>query len=108
MSRTISVELDSDFLIELFCNRLADKWLKTRSGEEYELWEQLYKNDVENGEFDNAYIDVNDIVDEDYVTYIDCVDRNQCFEEYGFDPEEDPDGRVRVTNGHLYLINTVV
>ena len=107
MGRMITVEMDSDSMIDLLCERLADRWLKTTFGDEYLLWCQFYTDEVESGVWDNGYFDVAQIVDNDYVNYIACVDRDQCIDEYGFDPEIDEDGRVRATDGTLYLINTV-
>lgn len=106
MSRMITVKIDSDDMIEMLCDRVAD-WTKTSFGDEYDLWCEYYEMAVDNGLYDDMEdFNVGVIVDNDYVNYLTCVTREECIDDYGFDPEEDEDGRVMVSNGDLYIIST--
>lgn len=107
MSRMITVQIDSDDMIEMLMDRLSAYWLKTSLGEEYDLWLQYYTDAVENGYYDGSDFNIAEIVDNDYVNYINFMDRESCIDEYGFDPEEDEDGRVLATDGEYYLISAV-
>ena len=105
MSRMITVKIDSETLTDMLCDQVAD-WTNTSFGDEYDLWCDYYEMAVDSGFYDDMEdFSVAYIVDNDYVNYLQCITREDCIDEYGFDPEEDEDGRVMVSNGDgLYII----
>jgi hypothetical protein len=64
MSRTISIQMDSDDMIQALVDRVGF-W--TDDSDVIELFEQYYERMVEGGCFDGCEFDVMSIVDNDYV-----------------------------------------
>lgn len=108
MSRMISVKIDSDILTEMLWERFDNMWSEQDrlSSDEEELWHALFEEIIDNEIFNANDFDVAEIVDNSYVNEFRCLSREDCIDEYGFDPEEDEDGRVFVSNGDLYIIST--
>jgi hypothetical protein len=104
----ITVKIDSDILTEMLCDRFDLMWSAQDrlSSDEEELWHTLFEEIVDNEMFNANDFDVAEIVDNSYITEFRCRSREECIDEYGFDPEEDEDGRVFVSNGDLYIIST--
>ena len=64
MGRTISIQMDSDDMIQALCDRVK-YW--TDDSDILELFEQYYEHAVDNGYFDGCEFNVMSIVDNDYV-----------------------------------------
>lgn len=66
----INVKIDSNDLLNLLMDRLLTWWLKN-DGEcvEAKLFEKMYENYCENGYFEDAELNVMNIVDNDYVNW---------------------------------------
>lgn len=64
MGRMISIQMDSDDMIEALVDRVG-YW--TNNSDVLELFEQYYEHAVEGGCFDGSEFDVMSIVDNDYV-----------------------------------------
>lgn len=73
-SYMVSVKLNEDFVVEALVDRVRF-W--TRSIEVIELYRKMYENYVYNGLFDGIELDVNVIVDNDYVNYCDIIDEDR-------------------------------
>ena len=93
------IKIDNDELVEMLVNRL-DYW--DASKEVKELYEKMYTNYAENGCFEEAELNVNGIVDNDYINYCHVLDdSDDCFEavlkhyhdgDYDISCEDDCDG----------------
>ena len=81
MGRMISIQMDSDDMIEALCNRVGC-W--TDDSDVIELFTQYYENAVNNGCFDGCEFNVMSIVDNDYVNNTSITYR----EEYESDREK--------------------
>lgn len=82
MSRMVSIQMDSDDMIEALVERLHT-W--TDDEDVREVFEQYYENAVFNGCFDGCEFNVMSIVDNDYVNNmsITSIDEyNEAREEY--------------------------
>ena len=77
MSRMISIQMDSDDMIEALVDRVG-AWTDDR--EVIELFEQYYEYMVDSGCFDGCEFNVMSIVDNDYVNNLSIVTRGE-FEE---------------------------
>ena len=77
----ITVKIDEADLLDMLVDRVG-YWTDDR--DVLKLYEQYYENMVYNGYFDGAELDINSIVDNDYVNYLTVVDRD----EYNKDREE--------------------
>ena len=103
----ITVKIDSDVLTEMLWERFDNMWAHNcRSTDEEELWHRFFEELIDNEVFNANDFDVAEIVDNSYVNEFRCLTREECIDEYGFDPEEDDDGRVWVYDGNLYIIST--
>lgn len=104
----ITIKIDSDVLIEMLWERFDNMWSAQDglSRDEEELWHSLFAEIIDNEAFNANDFDVAEIVDNSYVNEFRCLTREECIDEYGFDPEEDDEGRVWVTDGNLYIIST--
>ena len=107
MSRMLTVKIDSDILTEMLCERFDNMWSEQDrlSSDEEILWHALFEEIIDNDMFDANDFDVAEIVDNSYVNEYSCYTRDDCIQYCGFDPEEDEDGRVFVSNGDLYIIS---
>ena len=77
----ITVKIDELDLLDMLVDRVG-YWTDDR--DVLKLYEQYYDSMVYGGCFDGAELDINSIVDNDYVNYLTVVDR----EEYNKDREE--------------------
>lgn len=77
----ITVKIDEADLLDMLVDRVG-YWTDDR--DVLKLYEQYYDSLVYGGCFDGAELDINSIVDNDYVNYLTVVDR----EEYNKDREE--------------------
>jgi hypothetical protein len=74
MGRMISIQMDSDDMIEALIERVGS-W--TNDSDVIELFEQYYENAVENGCFDGCEFNVMSIVDNDYVNNTSVITRSE-------------------------------
>ena len=102
----ITIKIDSDVLIEMLWERFDNMWSDGLSKDEEELWHQLFAEIIDERAFDANDFDVAEIVDNSYVNEFRCLTREECIDEYKFDPEDDDEGRVWVYDGNLYIIST--
>ena len=77
----ITVKIDEADLLDMLVDRVG-YWTDDR--DVLKLYEQYYDSMVYGGCFDGAELDINSIVDNDYVNWLTVVDR----EEYNKDREE--------------------
>lgn len=77
----ITVKIDEADLLDMLVDRV-DYWTSDR--DVLKLYEQYYDSLVYGGCFEDAELDINSIVDNDYVNYLTVVDRD----EYNKDREE--------------------
>ena len=77
----ITVKIDEADLLDMLVDRVG-YWTDDR--DVLKLYEQYYDSMIYGGCFDGAELDINSIVDNDYVNYLTTVDR----EEYNKDREE--------------------
>ena len=77
----ITVKIDEADLLDMLVDRVG-YWTDDR--DILKLYEQYYDSLVYDGCFDGAELDINSIVDNDYVNYLTVVDRD----EYNKDREE--------------------
>ena len=74
MGRTISIQMDSDDMIQALCDRVK-YW--TDDSDILELFEQYYEHAVEGGYFDGCEFNVMSIVDNDYVNNTSIMTREE-------------------------------
>lgn len=82
MGRMVSIQMDSDDMIDALCDRVSF-W--TNDEDVRELFEQYYENMVEGCYFDECEFNVMSIVDNDYVNNMSVTskgDYNEAREEY--------------------------
>lgn len=82
MGRMVSIQMDSDDMIEALVERLHT-W--TNDEDVREVFEQYYENLVESGCFDGCEFNVMSIVDNDYVNNLSITsidEYNEAREEY--------------------------
>lgn len=94
--RLISIKIDDETLLDELMNRVYF-WTKTQ-GIEYDLYEDMYRNKIDGGVFDNTELDIKEIVDNDYVNYCRIVrkeddDYEDILEEYKNGYYETKDGK---------------
>lgn len=70
----ITVKIDEAALLDMLVDRVG-YW--TDDKDVLELYEQYYDSLVYGGCFDGAELDINSIVDNDYVNYLTTVDREE-------------------------------
>ena len=70
----ITVKIDEEDLLEMLVKRVG-YWTDDR--DVLKLYEQYYENMVYGGCFEDAELDINSIVDNDYVNYLTIVDREE-------------------------------
>lgn len=66
----VNVKIDGDELLEMLINRIKF-W--TKDDDVVELYRKMYENYIEGGCFDGIELDVDAIVDNDYVNYCNVV-----------------------------------
>lgn len=70
----ITVKIDEADLLDMLVDRVG-YWTDDR--DVLKLYEQYYENMVYNGYFEDAELDINSIVDNDYVNWLTVVDREE-------------------------------
>lgn len=64
----ITVKIDEDDFLDMLMDHLIEFW--TKDGKKAnELFEQMYRNKINDGVFEGSIVDIADTVDDDYVNY---------------------------------------
>lgn len=82
----VTVKIDEDVLVEMLMDRLREFWKPTSVEEE--LYQEYYQGLVDNGALDGQEFDPSAIVDNDYVNYLNVIDKSE-FNSYGIEDEDD-------------------
>lgn len=78
MARTISVEIDIDTAVNMLMERLS-AW--TNDKDTQKAFEQMYRENCEDGLYDGGSFDIMQIVDNDWVNWICVVDKSEVSKE---------------------------
>lgn len=70
----ININIDENTLLNMLLDRL-EKWTKDQN--EIELFEIYYRNLIENGCFEGSNLNVDLIVDNDYINCLSVVDKDE-------------------------------
>jgi len=105
MGRPITITIDSDDLIEMFCDRVAF-WSDSLNPQAQDLFCDYYAELVEDGVFDGMKdFSVANIVDNDVVNEIDVVVKEDL-PEYNIDLDNDEGtDRILYSDGETFLIS---
>ena len=102
MSRMVNVMIDSDDMIEMLCDRLAD-WTNGTYSPDYELFSQYYEDAVDNMFYDDSEFNPALIVDNDWVNEMTVITEDE-FDNWNIDDEDD--ARIILSDGEgHYLIS---
>lgn len=98
----VTVKIDEDALIKMLLDRLKC-WTSDESVKN--LYKDYYEELVYSGCFEGCKLDIEVIVDNDYVNYFKTISKEE-FGEWNIESEED--NRIRAFNKekNLYLIET--
>ena len=96
----IKVNLSEETLLEAIMDRV-EFW--TSETDALDLYEEYYRGLIESGCFDDTTLDIDDLVDNDYVNYTQVISRED-FENYNIEYEYDD--KILVANKDNYLIQT--
>ena len=72
LSESISMEVDEDDLLDMLMNRVYD-WNESSNDIVYKLYEKMYSNMIDEGIFEGAPLDINGVVDNDWVNWCNVV-----------------------------------
>lgn len=81
----INVNIDENTLLNMLLDRLE---YLTTDHDKMELFEDYYSRLIDCGAFDGSNLDVYAIVDNDYINYLDVVDKDEL-SNYDIDIDED-------------------
>lgn len=70
----IRVRIDEDEFLDMLINRV-EYW--TQSKDVINLYEEMYKNYIESGCFDDIEMNINAIVDNDFVNYCSVIEEGE-------------------------------
>lgn len=73
------VEIDDDTLLAMLMNRV-EVW-REKGSVDYNLFEQMYKNNCDSGIFEGGKVSVDEIVDNDVVNWCSSYNREDLSEE---------------------------
>ena len=104
MGRMINVTIDSDDMIEMLCDRLAD-WTNGTMNPDYDLFSQYYEMAVEEGYYDDSEFNPALIVDNDWVNYMSVITEDE-FEQYGIEDTDDERIILSDEDGHYLISHT--
>lgn len=98
----ITVKINENTLLDMLMDRV-EFWSNVSA--ENELFRKYYQELIEGGGFDGCELDINYIVDNDYINNTAVILKKE-FENFGIKDEED--GRIleRDEENNLYLIQT--
>lgn len=104
MEDYILVKIDKDDALDMLMNRLSDRW--TDDDDVYELYEEMYRNYLDEGVFNGREFNVDVIVDNDYVNYCDVIDStderyDDCVLAYGADDLDFSESSEYSTSGYI-------
>lgn len=74
VKKMVMVNIDNDTLVDMLIDRLK-VW--TQDNETISLYRKMYDNYCDSGVFDGSELDVNNIVDNDYVNYCNTVEKSE-------------------------------
>ena len=74
----VTVQIDEDDLLDMLMDRVA-VW--TNDTEVQDLYEEMYRNCIDDGCFEGAELDIMVTVDNDYVNYCSTLCKEDCSEE---------------------------
>lgn len=99
----VNVRIDEDTMLDMLMDRLSF-W--TEDDVYHKLFEQYYYNLIYGGCFDGIEFDVMEIVDNDYVNWLDVITKED-FENYNIEDENDYHIETSYNDGEetYYLIN---
>ena len=85
MNDYILVKIDKDDALDMLIERLRLMW--TQEDDVVDMYEDMYKNYIDNDVFDNKEFNVSEIVDNDWVNYCDVIRKSddyydECVEAY--------------------------
>ena len=101
MSRMITVQIDSDDMIDMLLDRLA-VWTKTTFGDEWDCWVSYIEDLVEGGALDDCEFSVMGIIDNLYVNDTSMITKDE-WDNYGIESEDDD--RILSHVGDYYLVS---
>lgn len=78
MAGTITVKIDIDTAVEMLMERLS-AW--TKDSDTLKAYEQMYRENCEDGLYDGGNFDIMQIVDNDWVNWICVVDKSEVSKE---------------------------
>ena len=113
MKDYIEVRIDKDDALDMLVERLRTMW--TQDDAVVELYENMYKDYIDNDVFDNKEFNVSEIVDNDWVNYCDVVEEgddyyDECVEalengDYELENGYYIEGHKDLDNGkHIFLV----
>ena len=98
----VTIKIDEDTLLEMLLDRV-EYW--TSNEDVIELYSEYYKDLIYSEYFEDTELDINYIVDNDYINYFTTISKDD-FKDY--DIEDETDERIVTFNEDkdLYLIRT--
>lgn len=98
----ITIKINEDTLLEMLLDRV-EYW--TSDEDVVDLYGEYYKDLIDCGCFEDTELDINYIVDNDYINYLTTISKED-FEDYNI--EDETNERIVASNKDkdLYLIRT--
>lgn len=98
----ITIKINEDILLEMLLDRV-EYW--TNDEDVVDLYSEYYKDLIDCGYFENTELDINYIVDNDYMNYLTTISKED-FEDYNVEDETDERIVASDKDKDLYLIRT--
>lgn len=98
----VTIKIDEDILLDILMNRV-EYWTNNECVQD--LFRDYYKGLVYSGCFDNCELDINLIVDDDYINNLTTISKED-FEQWSIEDETDDSIVAFNEEEDLYLIRT--